>query len=97
MKAGFFGKGFPRGYSANFGRKELYQDENLFSELSLTTSEARLGTEKEILVKRGWGTERVIIYIAPGVKNDTVYSLSLEGEGGRREEKLYLKMKVVTN
>ena len=77
--------------------EDFYQDENLFSELSLTTSEARLGTEKEILVKRGWGTERVIIYIAPGVKNDTVYSLSLEGEGGRREEKLYLKMKVVTN
>jgi hypothetical protein len=54
------------------------------------------GTEKEIVLKRGWETERVTIKIPPGVKNDTLISISLKGtEEGYREDKFYLRVKVV--
>jgi DnaJ-class molecular chaperone len=64
--------------------------------LLLNPTEALLGTEKEILLKRGWETQRVAIKIPPGVKNDTLLSLSLEGkDGSDREDKFYLRVKVV--
>lgn len=97
-KAGFFRKRHLRGYFANFGRRELYQDGSLTCELPLTISEALLGTEKEILFKRGGGTERVTIRIPPGIENDTLLSLSLKGsEGSYRENKFYLRVKVVND
>lgn len=65
-------------------------------DLFLNPTEALCGTEKEILLKREWETERVTIKIPPGVKNDTLLSLSLRGRGGSyREDEFYLRVKVV--
>ena len=55
-----------------------------------------MGTEKEILLKRGWETERVTIKIPPGLKNNTLLSVSLK-EGYYPEEKFYLRVKVLND
>jgi len=90
-KAGFFRKGFFQDYPGGF-----WENNSNTWDLLLNPTEALLGTEKEIVLKRGWETERVRIKIPPGVKNDTLLSLSLKGrEEDYREDKFYLRVKVV--
>jgi curved DNA-binding protein len=62
-------------------------------DILLEPSEALWGTEKHILVHRGWETQRVRITIPPGVKNDTLLSFSLEGGAGNyRKDRFYLRV-----
>ena len=64
--------------------------------LPLTVSEARLGSEKEIWLQRGWTKERIILKIPPGVQDGALFSLSLKGlEGRHQDNQCYLKVKVV--
>jgi curved DNA-binding protein len=103
----FFCRGRGRGYGrrkTRFFRKGLFQDcadgfwENDSNtwDLHLNCTEALLGTEREIVLKRGWETERVRIRIPPGVKNDTLLSLSLKGtEQGSRDHRFYLRIRIV--
>jgi len=87
-----------------FFRRSLFQDypdglwgnNSAICDIHLNPAETLWGTEKEILLKRGLKTERVTIKIPPGVKNDTLLSLSLNGgKGGYREDRFYLRVKVV--
>ena len=90
-KARFFRKGFFQDYADG-----LWGNGTTAFDIHLNTTEALWGTEKEILLKRGWETERVKIKIPPGVKNDTLLSLSLNERGeSYREDKFYLRVKVV--
>lgn len=90
-KARFFRKGFFHDYSDGF-----WENNSNTWDLDLNSTEALLGTEKDIVLKRGWETERVRIKIPPGVKNDTLLSLSLKGrEEGSRDDKFYLRVKIV--
>jgi curved DNA-binding protein len=92
----FFRKNFFQDYPDAPLRNRLYRNISNIFDLSLTNSEALLGTEKEILLKRGWETERVIVRIPPRVENGALLSLSLKGEEGNcREDKLYLKVRVI--
>ena len=97
------GRGCGRG-KARFFRKGLFQDyadgfwENDSNtwDLHLNPTEALLGTEREIVLKRGWETERVRVKIPPGVKNDMLLSLSLSGrQEDSRDDKFYLRVKIV--
>lgn len=90
-KARFFRKGFFQDYSGSF-----WENNSNTWDLALNSTEALLGAEKEILLKRGWEIQRFRIKIPPGVKNDTLLSLSLNGkEGSYREDTFYLRVKVV--
>jgi len=90
-KGRFFRKGFFQDYSDGF-----WENDSNTWDLHLNSTEALLGTEKEIVFKRGWENERVTIKIPPGVKNDTLLSLSLKGrEEGSRDDKFYLRVKIV--
>lgn len=91
-KGGFFRKGFFQNYPDG-----LWGNNSNTWDLFLNPTEALLGTEKEILLKRGCETERVTIKIPPGVKNDTLLFLSLkEREGIYGEDEFYLRVKVVS-
>jgi len=92
------------GRKARFFRKGFFQDNahNLWGNrratcyIHVNSAEAHWGTEKEIVLKRGWETERVTIKIPPGVKNDSLLSLSLNGrEESYQEDRFYLRVKVV--
>jgi curved DNA-binding protein len=90
-KGGFFRRGFfqshPDGLRANASAAF-----NIY----LNHAEALWGTEKEITVKRGWETQRVRIKIPPGVEDDTLFSLSLNGKDEiEPDDRLYLRVKVV--
>ncbi len=90
-KARFSQRGFFQDYADG-----LWGNGTTAFDIHLNPTEALWGTEKEILFKMGWETERVTIKIPPGVKNDTLLSLSLNGnEGSHRENKFYLRVKVV--
>jgi len=92
-KARSFRKGFFQDYPGG-----LWGNDGNTWDLFLNPTEALCGTEKEILLKREWETERVTIKIPPGVKNDTLLSLSLRGrEGSYREDEFYLRVKVVSD
>jgi len=93
------------GRKARSFRKSSFQDysgglwgnNTAICDIPLNPTEALCGTEKEILLKREWETERVTIKIPPGVKNDTLLSLSLRvREGSYREDEFYLRVKVVS-
>ncbi len=88
-KARFFQRGFFQDYHDG-----LWGKDTSAWDIHLNSTEALWGTEKEILLKRGWETERVTIKIPPGVKNDTLLSLSLE-KGNYHEDTFYLRVKVV--
>jgi hypothetical protein len=54
------------------------------------------GAEKEILLRRGWETQRVRIKIPPGVGDDTVLSLLLRNrDGNYPEDRVNLRVKIV--
>ncbi len=56
------------------------ENANTIYDILLDPTEALWGTEREILVERGWETQRVIIRIPARVKDGTLLSLSLEGQ-----------------
>jgi len=85
----FLRKGFFQDYSDG-----LWGNGTTAFDIHLNPTEALWGTEKEILLKKGLETERFRIRIPPGVKNDTLLFLSLK-EGNYREDRLYLRVKVV--
>lgn len=90
-KARFLREGFFQDYPDG-----LWGNNIAICDIPLNSTEALLGTEKEILLKRGWETERVTIKIPPGVKNDTLLCLFPKGEDGSyQEDKFYLRVKVV--
>jgi curved DNA-binding protein len=90
-RGGFFGRGFFQSRSAG-----LWGNARAAFDIRLNHDEALLGTEKEIVVQRGWESQRIRIKIPPGVENDTVLSLSLGGEeGGLPKDRFYLRVKVV--
>lgn len=90
-KARFFRNGFFQDHPDG-----LWGNGTTAFDIHLNSTEALLGTEKEISLKRGWETERVTIKIPPGVKNDTLLCLSLKGEDrSYREDKFYLRVKLV--
>jgi len=88
-KGRFLRKGFFQDYSDG-----LRGNNNAIYDIPLNSTEALWGTEKEILLKKGLETERFRIRVPPGVKNDTLLSLSLK-EGNYPEDKFYLRVKVV--
>ncbi len=89
-KARFFRKGVFHDSHAGF-----WGNERNVCDILLNPTEALRGTEREIVLNRGWETERLTVKIPPGVKNDTLLRLSLRGEEGRRpEEQFYLRVRV---
>ncbi|MBW1613597.1 MAG: DnaJ domain-containing protein [Deltaproteobacteria bacterium] len=88
--------GFFRGSFFQDHPDALRGNNNAIYDIPLNSTEALLGTEKEILLKRGWETERVTIKIPPGLKNNTLLSVSLK-EGYYPEEKFYLRVKVLND
>ena len=88
-KARFFRKSFSQDNPAG-----LWENDSAVYDIPLNSNEALWGMEKEILFKMGWETKRVIIKIPPGVKNDTLLSLSFK-EGNYSEDRFYLRVKVV--
>ena len=91
-KARFFQKGFFQGYSEG-----LWENNTISCDIHLHPTEALWGTEKEIVLKRGCEIQRLRIKIPPGVKNDTLLSLCLNGDDrGDREDRFYLRVKVVS-
>lgn len=90
-KAGLFRKGAFRDYPSG-----PWENANTIYDILLDPTEALGGTEKEILVERGWETQRIIIRIPAGVEDGTLLSLSLEGQDGSYGgDKVYLRVKVV--
>jgi DnaJ-class molecular chaperone len=90
-KAGLFRKGAFRDYPG-----DPWENANTIYDILLDPTEALRGTEKEILVERGWETQRIIIRIPARVEDGTLLSLSLEGQDGSyRGDKVYLRVKVV--
>jgi len=90
-RGGFFGRGFFQSRSAG-----LWGSAGAAFDIRLNHDEALLGTEKEIVVRRGLGNQRVRIKIPPGVEDDTLLFLSLgERDGGYPEDRLYLRVKIV--
>lgn len=88
---GCFGRGFFQSRSAG-----LWGSAGAAFDIRLNHDEALLGTEKEIVVRRGLGNQRVRIKIPPGVKDDTLLYLSLGGrDGDDPEDRVYLRVKVV--
>jgi curved DNA-binding protein len=87
-KGRFFRRSFFQDYTDG-----LWDNSSAICDIHLNPTEAFCGTEKEILLNRGREIQRLRIKIPPGVKNDTL--LSLKGiEGGYREDKFYLRVKV---
>ena len=87
-KGRFFRKGPFREYPGGF-----WGNQGTTCDIHLEPFEALWGTEKEVLLQRGWETERVRIKIPPGVKNDTLLSFSLQGKpGSYREDRFYLRV-----
>jgi DnaJ-class molecular chaperone len=90
-RAGFFRRGFFQSYSGGLGGTA-----RVAYDIYLNHAEALRGTEREIVLRRGWEDQRLIIKIPPGVEDDTLLSLSLGGEErGLPEDRLYLRVKVV--
>lgn len=90
-RAGFFRKSLFQGYP-----QDLRQEESTIYDILLNSDEALWGTEKQILVTRGLETEMITVEIPPGVKSDTLLSLSLKGrEGNYHRDTFYLRVKVV--
>ena len=90
-RARFFRNSFFQNYPNG-----LWGNDSAACDIHLNPAEALLGTERDILLERGWDTERVTIKIPPGVKNNTLLSLSLKGKQGNYQgDKLYLRIKVV--
>jgi curved DNA-binding protein len=103
FSCGFRGRGCGRKRGRSF-RRGFFQshfdglrgNDSDACDLYLNHAEALWGTEKEILLRRGWETQRVRIKIPPGVEDDTLLSLSLSGrDEGYPEDRLYLRVKVV--
>jgi curved DNA-binding protein len=88
-KGRLFRKGFFQDYSNG-----PWGNNSTICDITLNSIEALWGTEKEILLKRGLETERITIKIPPGLKNDTLLSLSLK-EGNYSKDRFYLRVKVV--
>lgn len=100
---GFQGRGCGRKRGRSF-RRGFFQshfdglrgNDSAACDIYLNPAEALWGTEKEIVLQRGWETQRVRIKIPPGVEDDTLLSLSLEGrDESEREDRFYLRVKVV--
>jgi len=90
-RGGFFGRGF---FQSRFAG--LSENARAAFDIRLNHDEALWGTEKEIVVQRGWENQRVRIKIPPGVEEDTLLSLSLgERDGGYPEDRLYLRVRIV--
>ena len=90
-KGRYFRRGF---FQSHFDG--LMGNDSAGYDIHLTHGEALRGTQKEIIVKRGWETQRLRIEIPPGVEDDTLLSISLESNDERdREDRLYLRVKVV--
>jgi DnaJ-class molecular chaperone len=90
-KGGFFRRGFFQSHPDG-----LRGNASAAFDIYLSHAEAFLGTEKEVVLRRGREDQRVRIKIPPGVKDDTFLSLSLEGrDEGEREDRFYLRVKVV--
>jgi DnaJ-class molecular chaperone len=83
-KARFFRNNFFQNYPHG-----LWGDDSPLCDIFLDPIEAYRGTEKEIVLKRGWHTERVTIKIPPGVEDDTVLSISLKGRDESCVEDFY--------
>jgi curved DNA-binding protein len=100
---GFRGRGCGRKKGRSFRRGFIQSHSDGFREndraacdIHLNPEEALWGTEREIILKRGWETQRLRIKIPPGLKDDTLLSLSLRGRDmGYPEDRLYLRVKVV--
>jgi curved DNA-binding protein len=88
-KGRFFRKGFFQDYSNG-----LWGNNSTICDITLNSTEAIWGTEKEILLKSRLETERITIKIPPGCKNNTLLSLSLK-EGNYSKDRFYLRVKVV--
>jgi len=87
----FFRRGVFQSYSGGLGGTA-----RVAYDIYLNHAEALRGTEKEIVLRRGWEDQRLKIKIPPGVEDDTLLSLSLGGEErGLPEDRLYLRVKVV--
>jgi len=90
-KAKFFRKSFSHAYPDG-----LWGERTMICDIFLNPMEAFGGTEKQVLLKRGWETQRVIIEVPPRVEDGTLLCLSLEGQDGSyRRDKVYLRVKVV--
>lgn len=89
------GRSFRRGFFQSHS-DGLRGNDSAACDIHLNHAEAFWGTEKEIILKRGWETQRVRIKIPPGVEDDTLLSLSLNGKDEiERDDRLYLRVKVV--
>lgn len=103
FSCGFQGRGCGRrkGWSFRRGFFQSHSDSlrgnaSAAFDIYLNHAEAIWGTEKEIVVRRGGEAQRVRIKIPPGMKDDTLLSLSLESrDESEREDRFYLRVKVV--
>ena len=85
---------FFRNFYSDFGGKSLNENSYILYDLPLSFSEASLGTEKEVLLRRGWEAKRISIKIPPKVKDGTL--IRIKGRNtGEIEENLYLRVKIV--
>jgi curved DNA-binding protein len=96
-KAGSFKKRFMEEYSSNFQSGNIHHATDLVYDLSLTFSEALYGSEREIFLRKGCKTERMVISIPPGVEAGTLLKVSLKGKDSYKEmgDNLYLKVSLV--
>jgi DnaJ-class molecular chaperone len=100
---GFRVRGCGRKRGRSFGRGFFQSPVNPHSrtygeafDIYLNHIEAMCGAEKEILLRRGWETQRVRIKIPPGVGDDTVLSLLLRNrDGNYPEDRVNLRVKIV--
>jgi curved DNA-binding protein len=89
-KARFFPHGLFHDSHAGFGRND-----RAVYDILLNPTEALRGTQREIVLNRGWETERLTVKIPSGVKNDTILRLSLREEEERHPgEQFYLRVRV---
>ena len=103
---GFFchgrGRGMGRGRRRNkffqdsfsiFGREWFDRPEDTVYDLPLTASEAIWGTEKEILIRTRWESQKLTVKIPPGLKDGAL--LQMQGTPfGTSEKNLYLRVRV---
>ncbi|MDY6862591.1 MAG: DnaJ domain-containing protein [Thermodesulfobacteriota bacterium] len=63
--------------------------------LSLSPSEAASGIEKEFLLRRRWGTKKILVKIPPMTENDTLLQVSVKGNYMEVKDDFYLRVKII--
>ena len=90
-RTGFYKRRFVERDASNFDGNNLSYD------LPLTSSDVLYGTEKEVLLRHGQETERIVVRIPPGIEDGTLLRVPLveKSNSGKMEGSLYLKVKIV--